>query len=452
MASKQMKIIYSVLLFSILIIAIFYLRVGYALFISFGLLLIELGILYILSKPKKEQKENIKPINYVDNLTGLFNREKFFIDLKEAKGIVLIDIDDFSLLNIVYSREFGDEFLRKLSHKLKENSLIDNLYRISGDEFVIISYEEKDLKYLAETILNVINDFYIVKDNILIQVTATIAISYKEPFIETADVALKYGKKNRLNLVIYSKELDLFDENKKFVDITMRLKQALKTKQVIPFFQCITDKDGNIVRYEALMRIKEGEKYLVPAMFLNIAKKTKLYSELTFQMIQKTFDYMKDKNISFSINISYDDIINDRIVDSLLDAISNFHKPQNVIIELLETENVKNFDDIKTFIDKIHQKGAKIAIDDFGSGYSNFIYLEKLNVDIIKIDGEIITQILSSDNAMFLVNTIVEFCKKNNIISIAEYVSHRDIFMALKEIDVDEYQGFYFCKPKESIE
>ena len=53
---------------------------------------------------------------------------------------------------------------------------------------------------------------------------------------------------------------------------------------------------------------------------------------------------------------------------------------------------------------------------------------------------------------MFLVNTIVEFCKKNNIISIAEYVSHRDIFMALKEIDVDEYQGFYFCKPKESIE
>jgi len=452
MASKQMKIIYSVLLFSILIIAIFYLRVGYALFISFGLLLIELGILYILSKPKKEQKENIKPINYVDNLTGLFNREKFFIDLKEAKGIVLIDIDDFSLLNIVYSREFGDEFLRKLSHKLKENSLIDNLYRISGDEFVIISYEEKDLKYLAETILNVINDFYIVKDNILIQVTATIAISYKEPFIETADVALKYGKKNRLNLVIYSKELDLFDENKKFVDITMRLKQALKTKQVIPFFQCITDKDGNIVRYEALMRIKEGEKYLLPAMFLNIAKKTKLYSELTFQMIQKTFDYMKDKNISFSINISYDDIINDRIVDSLLDAISNFHKPQNVIIELLETENVKNFDDIKTFIDKIHQKGAKIAIDDFGSGYSNFIYLEKLNVDIIKIDGEIITQILSSDNAMFLVNTIVEFCKKNNIISIAEYVSHRDIFMALKEIDVDEYQGFYFCKPKESIE
>jgi len=400
----------------------------------------------------EDTKKRLDKTSYIDSLTNLPNRKKFFEDLDEAQGIILIDLDDFSILNFVYSKETGDEFLKKLSAKLHQSSCIDNLYRLGGDEFAYISKTEKDLTSIAECMQSIIEKFYIIKDNIMIQLTATIAISYKKPFIETADLVLKYGKKNKLNIVTYSNNLDIFEENQIFVDMTMRIKHALKTDNVVPFFQCIKDKDEKIVKYEALMRIKENDKFLLPATFLDIAKKTKLYTELTSKMLTKTFEYMQDKNIPFSINISYEDIINKRIYDQLLEEIDNFSNPTNVIIELLETDEINNFDYVKYFIDEIHKKGAKIAIDDFGSGYSNFIYLEKLNVDIIKIDGGIVSEILSSDNALFLVRTIVEFCKKNNITSIAEFVSHREIYLELKDMGVDEYQGFYFCKPKERIE
>jgi len=452
MKYTKINLLYLTLLFSAIIIGLFYFNVEYAFIISLILLGIEAFVVYFFSQKLQTNNSSKKGNrNYIDNLTNLPNRDKFFLDLKDAKGIILIDLDDFSLINMVYSKEFGDEFLKKLASKLRSNDKIENLYRIGGDEFTIISKEEKDLKGLAEDIIDLINDFYVIKDNILVQVTATVAISYSEPFIERADLALKYGKKHKLNLVVYSKELNIFEENKKFVDITMRLKQALKTNNVVPFFHCIKNNNEDTVMYEALMRIKDGEKYMLPELFMDIAKQTKLYTELTFKMITNTFEYMKDKDIRFSINISYDDILSKRIFNKIMEELDNFPYPHNVVIEFLETDKIENFEYMKYFIDEVHKRGAKIAIDDFGSGYSNFIYLEKLNIDIIKINGEIVSQILSSGNALLLVRNIVEFCKKNDIISIAEYVAYRDIYVTLKEIGVDEYQGFYFCKPKEKI-
>ena len=435
----------------------------YAILFSSIMSLIVFVIIFFLSKKilfkeasQREEliqtKEKLDTNQYTDILTNLPNRIKFFEDLVDAKGIVLLDLDDFSILNSVYSKELGDEYLKKLAKKLQSSSCIDNLYRLGGDEFAYISKEDKDLKNIAECLSQVIDKFYLVKDNIIIQTSATIAVTYKKPFIETADLILKYGKKHKLNIIVYSDKLEVFENSQTFLDITMRIKKALKTNNIVPFFQCIVDKDEKIVKYEALMRIKEGEKYILPAVFLDVAKKTKLYPELTIQMINKTFEYMKDKNVPFSFNLSYDDIINNRIYKFVLEEIDKFPNPKNIIVELLETENMKSFDYVKKFIDEIHKRGAKIAIDDFGSGYSNFVYLEKLNADMIKIDGDIVSNILSSENAFFVVKTIVEFCNKNNLISVAEFVSHREIYLALKELGVDEYQGFYFCTPKESIE
>jgi len=458
-------ILFSVIFLSISIISVFTLFCETSDGLRYGIILstiislvvfifvfsLEKNILF-KDKEVKDLKQELHKKNYIDTLTGLPNRNRFFENLDEAKGVILLDLDDFFLLNSVYSKEVGDEFLKKLSEKLNKNScMVENIYRMGGDEFAIISKKEQDLKSVAECLSNIIDSFYIKKDNILIQLSATFAISYKKPFIETADLALKYGKRNKLNMVVFSDTLNMFEETQTFLDVTMRIKQALKTKNVIPSFQCIKNSDGDIIRYEALMRIKENDKYLLPAVFLDIAKKTKLYPELTVQMVTKTFNYMRNKDIPFSINLSYDDIINNRVYRFLLEQIDNFPNPHNIIIELLETEAFEQFDYVYNFIYEIKNRGAKIAIDDFGSGYSNFIYLEKLNPDFIKIDGEIVSQVLFSGNASFLIATIVDFCKKNNIISIAEFVSHREIFNTLKEMNVDEYQGFYFCKPQEEI-
>ena len=407
----------------------------------------------ILDQQKKniELNSKMKQIEFIDKLTNIPNRNKFIKDLALAKSMILFNLDDFSLINDVYSRETGDKFLAKLAYSLSNLEFIDNnLYRLGGDEFAILFFDDSELKSYAKIILQTIDNFYIIVDNIMVQVSATIAISYQKPLLETTDLALKYGKKNKINIVIYSDKLEVFEKSQIFLDVTLRLKKALKDDNVVPFFQCVVDKNKNIVKYEALMRIKEGDKYVLPNVFLDIAKTTKLYTELSIQMINKTFAYMKDKNTLFSINLSYDDIINERVYKILLQNIDSFDKKENIIIELLETEAIK-FNKVQEFIDLLHSKNVKIAIDDFGSGYSNFIYLEKLKPDMIKIDGSIVQKILSSDNADFLVRTIVDFCKKNNIISIAEFVSHKEIFEALRDIGVDEFQGFYFCKPKGEI-
>ncbi len=410
-----------------------------------------LNIILNQEKANKDLNSRMKQIEFIDKLTQIPNRNKFIKDLDKAKSMILINLDDFSLINDVYSREIGDEFLAKLAHTLSNIDFIDNnLYRLGGDEFAVLFFDESEIKSYAEKLLQIIYNFYMIVDNIMLQVGATIAISYQKPLLETTDLALKYGKKNKINIVIYSNKLEVFEKSQIFLDVTLRLKKALKEDNVVPFFQCVVDKNQKVVKYEALMRIKEGDKYILPNVFLDIAKTTKLYAELSIQMINKTFAYMKNKDIPFSINVSYDDIINERVNKILLQNIDNFEKKENIIIELLETESIK-FDKVKEFIDLLHSKNIKIAIDDFGSGYSNFIYLEKLNPDMIKIDGSIVQKILSSDNAEFLVRIIVDFCKKNNIISIAEFVSHKEIFEDLSEIGVDEFQGFYFCKPKGEI-
>jgi len=410
-----------------------------------------LNIIINQQKANIDLNSKMKQIEFIDKLTHIPNRNRFIKDLDLAKSMILINLDDFSLINDVYSREIGDKFLAKLANTLSNLDFIDNnLYRLGGDEFAILFFEETEVQSIAKKILKAIENFYIRIDNIMIQVGATIAISYQKPLLETTDLALKYGKKNKINIVIYSDKLEVFEKSQIFLDVTLRLKKALKDNNVFPFFQCVVNNKGEIIKYEALMRIKEGDKYILPNVFLDIAKTTKLYTELSIQMINKTFAYMKNKDIPFSINLSYDDIINERVNKILFRNIYNFEKKENIIIELLETEAIR-FDRVKKFIELLHSQNVKIAIDDFGSGYSNFIYLEKLKPDMIKIDGSIVQKILLSENAEFLVRTIVDFCKKNNIISIAEFVSHKEIFEVLNEIGVDEFQGFYFCKPKGEI-
>ena len=459
---KNKKIInkmIGLILFTSLVISIIFFAVNDAKFgiiISLLFLIMVVIFLYLfgdkLFLEKDFEQEVVIDKKYIDELTQLPNRQKFFEDLPEAKGLIIIDLDDFSLINTIYGKDTGDEVLKRLSNKLLKSDCIDNLYRIAGDEFAIITTKENDLKGVGECILDIINNFFITKDEFMIQTTATIGVSYTHPLIETADLALKYGKKNRLNLVLYSNNFNLFGNDETFVEVAMRLKSAIKNHNIVPFFQCIKNRDNKTVKYEALMRIKEGDKYLLPTVFLSVSKRIKLYQELTIQMVTKTFDYMIDKNIPFSINLNYEDIINKKIYDFILDKIEAFPHRRNIIIELSDISG-KNRSSayVQKFIEDVHNRGAKIAIDNFGRDYANFTSLEKWDIDILKIDGELISEILSSDNAFLLVRAIVEFCDQNKITSIAQFVSNEDIYRALKEIGVDEFEGFYFCKPKEHI-
>ena len=137
-------------------------------------------------------------------------------------------------------------------------------------------------------------------------------------------------------------------------------------------------------------------------------------------------------------------------LDNVLEKLK-FEDRTRLVFEILESENLSDYDFLEEFVLKYKKLGCKIAIDDFGSGYSNFIRIIRLKPDYLKIDGSLIKNIDKDNNSYEIVKSIIAFSKTLNIRTIAEYVHSEEIFNLLLELGVDEFQGYYFGKPDEDF-
>lgn len=135
----------------------------------------------------------------------------------------------------------------------------------------------------------------------------------------------------------------------------------------------------------------------------------------------------------------------------IYERLAEYKGKIKVTFEILESEKIESYDEVGAFIDTVKSLGAKISIDDFGSGYSNFEHILRLNVDYIKIDSSMIKNIDSDKNSQIIVETIVGFAKKLDIKTIAEYVHTEEVYNKVKELGVDMSQGFYFAPPLQNI-
>ncbi|NCD13479.1 MAG: EAL domain-containing protein, partial [Epsilonproteobacteria bacterium] len=223
--------------------------------------------------------------------------------------------------------------------------------------------------------------------------------------------------------------------------------------RIVPFFQPIINVNtGEIEKFETLMRIqKEGQEHYLPSEFLEIAKHSKIYSKLSMALIQKAFETFQISSNGFSINLSYLDMTNIVTKTFILEKLAEFNVGSWVIFEILESDGIENYEAIASFIDDVKAYGAKIAIDDFGSGYSNFERLNELRVDYIKIDGSLIKNIDRNEDTKIIVKNIVNFAKELGISTIAEYVHSAEVLQCVKEIGVDYAQGYYIGKPSSRI-
>jgi EAL domain-containing protein (putative c-di-GMP-specific phosphodiesterase class I) len=131
--------------------------------------------------------------------------------------------------------------------------------------------------------------------------------------------------------------------------------------------------------------------------------------------------------------------------------IDEYKMYNRVIVELLENEAIEDFSKVKKFIEIVRRYGVQIAIDDFGSGYSNFIYLAEIHPDFIKIDGSLIKNIHTHKKSLIIAKNINNFAKELGCKTIAEFVHNKDVFDIVKGLDVDGIQGYYLAEPKEEI-
>jgi len=154
--------------------------------------------------------------------------------------------------------------------------------------------------------------------------------------------------------------------------------------------------------------------------------------------------------VTFSINISFRDMLNKEIRDLLRSKMEAFRAQNqaiNLVFEVVESEKTTDLNTVKNFLKYIQYEEAPIAIDDFGTGYSNFSHVMQLNPAYIKIDGSLIKEIDTSEKTRLLVQGIVSFAKALHVKTIAEYVHSQTIFDQLVEMGVDEFQGYYIGEP-----
>ena len=409
-----------------------------------------------------QHQDELRNLLYTDTLTDLKNRNALLKDLKKSAKLscILINIDNFSHINNLYGDNFGDKVLIKFSDFLYDY-VLDNkdmkLYRLSGDEFIITSsiIDNKILNENAHNLLDKCNTSPILIDeqHISLNITIGISIEENEHLISTANMAIVAARNEFKNIVLYTKSLSLNDEYENNIKWIKEIKDAISEDRITMFYQPIVDNnDTNHKKYETLIRLidKQGQ-VITPFYFLEIAKKAKLYKQLTKIVIRKSFEAFKDNDYEFSINITIDDILDKEITNYIIETLKKYNISKRVIFEIVESESIENFEQVENFISMIKKFGCRISIDDFGTGYSNFEHLMRLQADYIKIDGSIIKEITTDKRSALITSVIVAFAKEMNIKTIGEFVETKEINDKLIDLGVDKSQGYYFDKPQAEL-
>ena len=416
-----------------------------------------------LEKELLKHTQELERKLYFDELTGLYNRYSFFEDIKtiDTPIVFIVDINKFKIINEIYGIDVGTLVLKKFSDFLLEftNDSTYKAYRISGDEFIVLDdvLEINPEKYeiAIEDFLNKLRVFSVEidGDSISIEVTIGMSTAQNDTF-ECAKIALEYAKVHRCTFKMYSSFIDKRSEEEDALAWKEKTKSAIADERIKAVYQPIVDKNAKIVKYETLMRLEEpGRGNLIsPSYFLDTAIKTGLYDSLSSCVIFEALRVLNTTETSLSFNFTYGDIQN----YSFLNEIESYFQSspdlgKRAVFEITESESIEDYQEIKKFIKRFRVYGIRFAIDDFGSGFSNFEYILEIEPDYLKIDGSLIKNIDTDKKSHILVSAIVEFSHKLGIKIIAEYVHSEVIFDMLKELDVDEYQGYYFSEPLEHI-
>lgn len=390
---------------------------------------------------------------YTDRLTGLPNRYKLQEKLlkEEIMALAIVNIDDFKEVNDFFGISIGDEMLVQVSSWL--NELSSACYRLGSDEFALTFYDLLDQAEVEHRLLMLIKlldekTFMVKEETLNIRVTIGVALG-SEKVLTRADIALHHAKENNKQIAFYNQNEGVEEHYRANLTMASHVRRALFEHRIICYYQPIVNLEtGTVDKYETLVRMIDEEGNIVPPMeFLPIAKKTKLYPQITLEVVYQACTLFANRKEEFSINLSDSDIRNPHTVSEIIKTIRKTGTAPRVVFEILESEGIENYDEVIEFITQVKALGAKIAIDDFGTGYSNFENILKLSIDYIKIDGSLIREITGNPRHHIIVETIIDFAQKIGAKTIAEFVSDEAIYNTIKKIGVDYSQGYFTGKP-----
>ncbi|EEY98090.1 sensory box/GGDEF family protein [Vibrio sp. RC586] len=406
-----------------------------------------------------------------DRRTGLPNRVVLRERLQtfaENEHLIVIKVTNFNQINEKYGYPVGDkllcdlseQFQRYLDQKLEGCSV---LYAIGVGEWATVFHSRVDGKGIHSHFYQFVEQLEHVNfepwglpnvDYLSISLCAGL-VSQSDFTEHTPDDLLLRAIEARRNA---------FSNNRHFCNASRlktqetvrqerlnwlsRVSRAVLRDDVVVYAQPICQARNHIVAsYECLVRIEDEGEIILPGHFLPIITDTHLYTRLSRQMITHTFNMMRHRPEAFSINLSPQDLMSERTLLHLEAAIKSMADPSRVGLEVLESEQIKDYGRMIEVCNHFRSLGATIIVDDFGSGYSNIDEIVKLEPQVIKLDGSLIRNIDQDAKQRRIAEQLVKLCQVLNAKTVAEFVHNQTVCRISEDMGVDYLQGYFLGRP-----
>ena len=418
-------------------------------------------------------EDKLEKLAYYDSLTNLPNREKFKFDFNEiikdadklsCIGVAYMDIDNFKLVNDSMGHDAGDELLLFISNSIK-NVIGEKAttYRFGGDEFVLLFHKQHKTEEINRLLNEVIDSiripWYYMEQEFVVSASSGLAIYPEhgnnfETIMRNADTALAYAKESGKNkFLVYDNQMRL--RTLEYMQLGNDLRNAIFNNQFYLVYQPQIDlRTDRITGVEALIRWEHPTRGIVaPNDFIPFAEETGQIEFIDEYVIKAAYN-QKDiwtssglDHIKLAINISGKMIGRDKWVEKIKTCYLEEAHAKSITFEITETAIISDLEGIIKTLKEIKKLGVSIALDDFGTGYSSLTYLQKLPIDIIKLDREFIWSIGSDNDKSTIIRTVIKLAHDLNIKVVAEGVETKEQLEFLKESNCDFAQGYYFSKP-----
>lgn len=417
-------------------------------------------------------EEGIRDLAYNDYLTGLPNRVFIVNELanklcesstgKCSGAVFFIDMDNFKFINDTFGHFCGDRVLIEISHRLKSlkyGGMV--ISRIGGDEFIIIQddcIDESEIKELAQNILSLfINPVNIDRNSFNVSCSIGIALypkhgSTADEILKNADMAMYKAKGSGKNgYILYDSSMgaELTDR----IEMEKQLRRASENGEFELYYQPNYDvMKGSISGFEALIRWNSPVYGMVlPGRFISIAEEMGLINKIGKWVIDRSFAFartLQGKDICVSCNVSPVQLIQSGFVEDAIEAFDKYGlKEGSVALEITESSLVESFKETIEKLGRLRDKGILIYLDDFGTGYSSLTYMNKLPIDVVKIDKSFVDGITSDSVDTRIVKAVISLAHEIGLKVVAEGVETSEQLQYLTEYKCNHIQGYLISRP-----
>ncbi len=412
-----------------------------------------------------------------DQLTGLNNRHRFqkhlafMIESCRRSGgqfaLLYFDLDEFKYINDTFGHGIGDSVLLRTASEV--SALVrgaEMFARLGGDEFAILTmvFGEDNLGALPERIVRTVSSIPFRFRGTSLRLTASVGVavypqhgSNTEDLVAHADAAMYQAKKQGKNTwAVYNPERNDSELMVERMSWSRRIGLALEQNLLELHFQGIYQAvDSQLSHLEVLVRMRDPadrQRLIMPGAFIPFAEKNGQIVEIDRRILAKSIALLaKYPSLpGLAVNISGRSFDEPSLPGYIREQLI-FHsvEPKRLIIELTETETVSDIQDAQRFIEAIHQAGCRICLDDFGSGFSTFTYLKYLNVEILKIDGMFVRDLVNNQENQVFVKAMVSIARGLGKAVVAEFVENAETMALLHSFGVQFVQGYYLDRPSD---